>query len=810
MRFLDRLFGGSTPPSPAGLEPADRQARALYDALRAEAMADAVPSAGVDASWQAIQAAAPEVRAAMLVIAFDEATARIRGGRGGYGLGTFADYVLKRLLRGKPQPAPEQVAAILDLCAGIGPHYEHCLPMPSLVRLVSTPPAPVEVDALQRLRTAMAHSGAAGPRKLVGRIDAILAGGERPLEAGGPWSARILIDLDREPDEDRGRWRALVTHLRDSGSAEPSARWTRKLAMHVEAIGRSYVLARALQWLALAPITTAQVPQVPEGDAAFLKGFVWLLAAFDDPAIGPAVADLAERCLKKVPNRGPVCARGGNACIRVLAHLPGHEPVAQLGRLRERVKYVVGRSLVEKALAEAAARAGLTPEALEEIAVPTFGLDRTGTLRQSIGGFVAEARITGSHAVSLSWSSPDGRRQKGIPASVRESHPAEIAALKKTIKTIAALLPGQQARLERLLSSERAVPLGDWRARYAEHPLVGEMARRLIWQFTDGDREVIGALDGARIVDVEDRPVELTPAATVRPWHPLGSTPAVVLAWRTWLERHRIVQPFKQAHREIYVLTDAERATEIYSNRFAAHVLRQHQFASLCRERGWRYTLQGGWDSHNTPTRRLERWNLGIEFWVNGPTDGTGMGDSGIYTHVFTDQVRFTRGRGSVRLEDVPALAFSEAMRDVDLFVGVCSIGNDPGWVDGGDQRFGQYWREYSFGELSTAAVTRRQILEALVPRLRCADRLSLDDRCLVVRGDLWTYRIHLGSGNILMEPGSVYLCIVPDQRAPDEWSRDVWLPFEGDRGLSIILSKALLLAKDSAITDPVIVRQIR
>jgi hypothetical protein len=163
-----------------------------------------------------------------------------------------------------------------------------------------------------------------------------------------------------------------------------------------------------------------------------------------------------------------------------------------------------------------------------------------------------------------------------------------------------------------------------------------------------------------------------------------------------------------------------------------------------------------------------------------------------------------------VRLEDVPALAFSEAMRDVDLFVGVCSIGNDPGWVDSGDQRFSQYWREYSFGEVSAAAATRRQILEGLVPRLRCADRLSLDDRCLVVRGDLWTYRIHLGSGNILMEPGSVYLCIVPDQRAPDEWNRDVWLPFEGDRGLSIILSKALLLVKDSTITDPVIVRQIR
>jgi hypothetical protein len=37
-----------------------------------------------------------------------------------------------------------------------------------------------------------------------------------------------------------------------------------------------------------------------------------------------------------------------------------------------------------------------------------------------------------------------------------------------------------------------------------------------------------------------------------------------------------------------------------------------------------------------------------------------------------------------------------------------------------------------------------------------------------------------------------------------------VFLPFEGDRTLSVILSKALLLADDKKITDPTIMRQIR
>ena len=101
-------------------------------------------------------------------------------------------------------------------------------------------------------------------------------------------------------------------------------------------------------------------------------------------------------------------------------------------------------------------------------------------------------------------------------------------------------------------------------------------------------------------------------------------------------------------------------------------------------------------------------------------------------------------------------------------------------------------------------------MLERLIPRLKIADRCTLDDRFLVVRGDLRTYKIHLGSGNILMEPNDQYLCIVPDPRTDYRHRRQqLFLPFEGDRTLSIILSKAFLLADDKKIKDPTIVSQI-
>ncbi|WP_372345865.1 DUF4132 domain-containing protein [Streptomyces sp. KL116D] len=110
--------------------------------------------------------------------------------------------------------------------------------------------------------------------------------------------------------------------------------------------------------------------------------------------------------------------------------------------------------------------------------------------------------------------------------------------------------------------------------------------------------------------------------------HPLAPrrprAPAEIVAWRDWLERHAITQPFKQAHREVYLLTDAERTTGTYSNRFAAHIVRQHQFHSLAAVRGWRSKLRLCVDDEAPPaTRELPQWGLRAEYWIEGDGEGT-------------------------------------------------------------------------------------------------------------------------------------------------------------------------------------------
>jgi hypothetical protein len=376
------------------------------------------------------------------------------------------------------------------------------------------------------------------------------------------------------------------------------------------------------------------------------------------------------------------------------------------------------------------------------------------------------------------------------------------------------MLPAQRQRIERLFLTAREWDFIKWQARYLNHPLLANICRRLIWHFRQDQQTASGIWHDGKLVDSRDRPLDwMGPNTKVRLWHPLGQQVDIVVGWRRWLEANEVTQPFKQAHREIYILTDAELQTGTYSNRFAAHIIRQHQFAALAKERGWTYRLQGAFDSHNVPTLLLPQWDLAVEFWVNSPEGHEGTSQAGIYLHLATDQVRFCDAAGTSRpLTEVPALVFSEVMRDVDLFVGVCSVGNDPEWRDRGEEGvFGGYWQRVSFGDLSAPAKTRREVLERLLPRLKIGGQCTLQERFLVVRGNLRTYKIHLGSANILMEPNDRYLCIVPDQgRAAIRAGQNVFLPFEGDNTLAVILSKAFLLAEDSKIKDQSILNQIR
>jgi hypothetical protein len=660
---------------------------------------------------------------------------------------------------------------------------------------------------------------AAGPcqrneRKAIERIDALLgAAPALPLKPGDPIADAVLADLAPLDAPARAAWSALLKHCSNATGTTPPKTWLKSLDALLNPLS-SDLIDRFPRWSSnLASSRENGKPtRIDAANYETLKGLTWAVGALvqrgtqTDP-LAAALQQLAVASYTKVPGLGRRCPKIGDAAVTALTHFPLEVAAARLTAVQRACRDPYTQETLTTALNLLSQKSNIPLDQLEELTTPTFALSRDGTKSIPLGPVTATIDISTGSA-QLTYANDKGKPLKSLPAPVKRDHADTLASLKQDAKDLDKLLTSQRDRLDALLSTPRTWPVADFTRLYLDHPLVSRLARRLIW-----------TVDGApaihhnnRFEDVAGRPVKITPATTVSPWHPISSTPDAVLAWRNRIEQLRITQPFKQAHREIYVLTDAERATRTYSNRFAAHLIRQHQFRALATARGWTVGYLGGWDNSGsaTPTRTLPAHGLRVEFWVEPahlPDAPTLPGGGSAF--LSTDQLRFYRtGHADpLPLDQVPPLPLSEVMRDVDLFVAVCSAGNDPTWQPQGN-RVGDYWHAYSFGDLSAPARTRRDVLARLLPKLKIAGRCELTDRFLVVRGQLATYNIHLGSSNIQIALENRYLCIVPD-RSP-HGPPDLFLPFEGDPTLAVILSKAFMLADDTAIKDPTITRQIR
>lgn len=718
----------------------------------------------------------------------------------------------------------EMCCDILDLCHGALPFVQITRWLESYL---ATGAMDTEfLDQLKRFRERVAVDQFPNHRSLVPGLDSLM--GEDVLfglSMGEPWADHAIDDLNKVAAPKVEAWRILINHARTAKGSKPSARWIEKTRTLLEPIDMQEYAETLRPWLKKvgqprpkpdgAPIAGIDLTLLSDMNSDVLKGLVWACGLLGDEITIRTLGDLALVCFKKVPGVGPRSGKVGNACLFALSQIANHAAILQISRIKQLAKFVPARRMAEKALSEAAHQLGISVTDAEELAVPTFDLNPDGRMTKLTNGFSLELAIVGTTQVDLRVVKPNGSIAKSIPKIVKDNDSETVKTLKFVQKQIGQTLPAQRQRIEAMLRSPRTLSVSEWRSRYLDHPLVGQMCRRLIWQFDNNGHQRLGAWLSGELVDSADSPISLShDADNVQLWHPIGSNATIVQAWRKWLNKHEITQPFKQAHREIYLVTDTEVESSIYSNRFAGHIVRYSQVRALAQQRGWAAGTLVVFDPtyNKPPSISLSDWQLRAEYWLDGAGDD--YNDAGMFNFAQTDQVRFYASdrREPLILNTIPQRIFSEIMRDVDLFVGVCSIGNDPNWADRGTiDPFAQYWHDYSFGELRATAHTRRELLSQLIPRLSIAACCKLSDRFLVVRGQFRTYKIHLGSSNIQMEPNDKYLCIVADRSGPsrDTTHSRIFLPFEGDTTLALILSKAFMLANDSAISDPTILKQI-
>jgi hypothetical protein len=154
------------------------------------------------------------------------------------------------------------------------------------------------------------------------------------------------------------------------------------------------------------------------------------------------------------------------------------------------------------------------------------------------------------------------------------------------------------------------------------------------------------------------------------------------------------------------------------------------------------------------------------------------------------EDVVFTRKGAwdALNLDQIPARLFSETMRDLDLVTSVAHRGGvDP--------------------EATASTVEMRAALVRETCELLGLSNVELQEHHAIVQGSLARYSVHLGSAGVMVMPGSA----IPIVAVHSQFRGRLFLPFaDDDPRTAEVLSKVLLLARDTDIRDPNILDWIR
>lgn len=540
-----------------------------------------------------------------------------------------------------------------------------------------------------------------------------------------------------------------------------------------------------------------------ESRLSAIKGMLWALSMAPDRQSWGMIRQVVEYAYAKIPGKGPRATGLGDLGLKILAESANTQAFAQLALMRSKTKYPRFKKQLDKAVQKFATQSGLSEEQLEDSTIDDFEL-KEGRVEALIGDYAVVLTLEENKAI-LHWYDPKGNELKSTPSALKNSHAAEVKALQLRQKELQQTLSVQIQRLDRNWLDNRSWSWEQWEPVFRQHELMRFFGEKVIWEFDLGQEKVVGMALPDALLRPEGTVPYPDPASiqSIRVWHPATAPVAETLAWRQLLVEKQWKQPFKQAFREIYLLTEAELGTVDHSNRFAGHILKTNNLLAIAPQRSWDFVYEH-YDCA-FPKRHLPAWQLRADYdLAQAPLGGLSP----------TGRLHFQKMGADtswVNLVDIPAVVFSEVLRDVDMFVAVTSIGSDPNWQANGHEQEA-YWRNYAYGSLSQSqgAEERKKILEMMIPRTKLAKNARIEGNFVVVKGKFRTYKINIGSGNILMEPNDQYLCIVPAPSEAAKVSGKVWLPFDGDSLLTLVLSKAFLLADDDKITDRSIMSQIR
>jgi len=421
--------------------------------------------------------------------------------------------------------------------------------------------------------------------------------------------------------------------------------------------------------------------------------------------------------------------RGRPSAIRALGVRPdlAERTVPLLLSLMRRGKGPA-RKVAETTLVELAARAGIpdlaTLEERMDLASAWADGSEGGTLGRawwSIGGYHLRLAVVEGAIRQLTYSGE--KLLRGVPKEVRRDPAfAEVRQAREEASRRYRYLRGRLERAMEVGTAYRGADVGVLWGSPAARSLVAGLVlqvdgREFWWRPADP------------ILEAEGPPI-IAEAEQVAVAHPVALHQAGTLAeWQERMVRENLAQPFKQLFREIYTVGEGERGAEA-CERFADRPVNARQAFALLRGRG--YTPGQG-----EAVKRYPRVGVRAHFaWARAEEPvGKLLGRAEAGGPVITGAIWFTAETGEpLALGEVPPILFSETLREADLTVS-----------------------RAAFGEAGFSSEETRRLRALLIRHLTRALGLttvyvSEDHAYVLIEGAHALYRLHLGSGSVLLE----------------------------------------------------------
>ena len=311
------------------------------------------------------------------------------------------------------------------------------------------------------------------------------------------------------------------------------------------------------------------------------------------------------------------------------------------------------------------------------------------------------------------------------------------------------------------------------------NPVVRSLASRLLLS-VDGEPHQWNPEDP---LDDSAPPKAIARAGAVSILHPLDLRKADLLDhWQQQVIDLRIAQPFKQVFRELYLVGEEE-APETLCSRFAGHPLIARRAFALLRGRG--YTPRRGDALKQWPRHQLRAHIT----WAK-PEENAGrlLAQVNAAESVTSGPVWFESEAGEqLPLGGVPPLVFSETLRDADLLVSRAAAG------------------ELGFTSEGTRAI-RASLLRYLARALGVTTiYVGEGDLHVLVEGQRAMYRVHLGSGSVLLEKTRRHLDLTSVHCQPVESLLEESIDSFTARLIGVVIA----LSRDDQITDPAFLKQL-